>query len=343
MCMLNEIIENSNISKIASCYKRSPLQLNKIHESDSEIIKLKDKIYLAITTDSISEEIETGLYDDPWLIGWMAVTVNLSDIAAVGAKPIGLVISQIIPDNTDEIFINRLSEGISDACEEYGTHILGGDLNSGKQLIITGTATGIIENGNILTRNGIKPCDTIFISGKGGLGNAYALNKFSRTPGLTIEYKPKARIKEGILLREYATACMDTSDGVISALDQLARVNNTGFEINDYKPLLDPEALKASEYYNFPAWLFLAGQHGEFELIFSIPPQKTGEFIQKAKEINWHPLELGTATNEDTITLPLYNKTVYLDTAYIRNVFNSVNGDKSRYIEKLLQLDRQLR
>ena len=74
MRMLNEIIENSNISKIASCYKRSPLQVNKIHESDSEIIKLKDNIFLAITTDSISEEIETGLYDDPWLIGWMAVT-----------------------------------------------------------------------------------------------------------------------------------------------------------------------------------------------------------------------------------------------------------------------------
>ena len=343
MRMLNEIIENSNISKIASFYNRSPLQVNKIHESDSEIIKLKDNIYLAITTDSISEEIETGLYDDPWLIGWMAVTVNLSDIAAVGAKPVGLVISQIIPDNMDEVFIKRLSEGISDACEEFQTYILGGDLNSGSQLIITGTATGIIDNGNIMTRHGINEDDTIFISGKAGLGNAYALNKFSGTPGLTIDYKPKARIKEGILLREYATACMDTSDGVISALDQLARINNTGFEINDYEPLLDSEALKASEYYNFPLWLLLAGQHGEFELIFSIPPQKTVEFIQKAKEINWHPLELGTATKEGTITLPLYNKTAKLDTVYIRNLLNSVNGDKSRYIEKLLQLDRQLR
>ena len=343
MQMLNEIIENSNISKIASCYNRSPLQVNKIHESDSEIIKLKENFYLTITTDSISEEIETGLYDDPWLIGWMAVTVNLSDIAAVGAKPVGLVISQIIPNNTNETFLNRLSKGISDACEEYETYILGGDLNSGSQLIITGTATGIIENGNVITRKGIKPGDTIFISGKAGLGNAYALNKFSCTPGLIINYKPKARIKEGILLREYATACMDTSDGVISALDQLARINYTGFEVNNYEPLLDPEVLKASEYYNFPSWLFLAGQHGEFELIFSIPSQKTAEFLNKAKEISWNPLELGTAIKEDTITLPLYNKTANLDAAYIRNLLNSVNGDKSRYIQKLLLLDCQLR
>jgi thiamine-monophosphate kinase len=341
--MLNEIIENNNISNIASFYKRSPLQINNIHESDSEIIKLKESIYLAITTDSISEEIETCLYEDPWLIGWMAVTVNLSDIAAVGAKPVGLVISQIIPDNTDEIFIKRLSEGISDACEEYGTYVLGGDLNSGDQLIITGTATGIVENGNILTRKGIKEGDIIYISGKAGLGNAYALNKFSSMPGLTINYIPKARIKEGILLREYATACMDTSDGVISTLDQLSRINNLGFEINEFEHLLDPEALKASDYYNFPSWLFLAGQHGEFELLFSIPKEKTMSFIKKAREIEWYPLELGTATNKNTITLPLYNKTAKLDTCYIRNLLNSVSGDKSIYIEKLIQLDQQLR
>jgi thiamine-monophosphate kinase len=341
--MLNEIIENSNISKIASCYKRSPMQVNRIHESDAEIIKLNKDIYLAITTDSISEEIETGLYDDPWLIGWMAVTVNLSDIAAVGAKPVGLVISQIIPDNADDVFIKRLSDGISDACEEYNTYILGGDLNSGKQLIITGTATGTIENGHILTRKGITEGDTLFISGKAGLGNAYALSKFSNIPGLTISYLPKAKIKEGILLREYVTACMDTSDGVISTIDQLSRINNVGIAINNYENLLDAEALKAAEYYNFPSWLFLAGQHGEFELIFSIPKGKTADFLEKATIINWHPLELGTATAEKSITLPLYNKTAKLDTCYLRNLFNSVNGDKSRYIEKLLQFDQQLR
>jgi thiamine-monophosphate kinase len=116
MYLLNEIIENNAISKIASCYKRSPAQVNKIHQSDAELIKLNHDIYLAITTDCFSEEIETGLYDVPWLIGWMIVTVNFSDIAAVGAQPIGIVISQILPDNTDEEFINKLSMGISDAC-----------------------------------------------------------------------------------------------------------------------------------------------------------------------------------------------------------------------------------
>jgi thiamine-monophosphate kinase len=343
MQLLNEIIENDNISKIASCYKRSPAQLNKIHESDAEIIKLMNDLYLAITTDCISEEIETGLYDDPWLIGWMIVTVNMSDIAAVGAKPIGLVISQIIPENANKEFINKLSRGISDACEEYGTYILGGDLNSGSQLIITGTATGIIDDSIILKRSGMKKGDILFISGKAGLGNAYALNKFSERMGLSIEYKPMARVKEGMLLRKYSSSCMDTSDGVISTIDQLSRINNVGIALNDYESLLDIEALRTSEFYNFPSWLFLAGQHGEFELVFSIPENKVEEFIRKAGEINWHPIELVVATNECKISLPIYNKIVGLDTGYLRNLLNSVHGDKTLYIDKLLHYDKLIR
>jgi thiamine-monophosphate kinase len=319
------------------------MQVNKIHESDSEIIKLNYDLHLAITTDSISEEIETGLYDDPWLIGWMIVTVNLSDLAAVGAKPIGLVISQIIPDNTDDEFINKLSKGISDACKHYGTYILGGDLNSGTQLILTGTATGIIEKGNIMTRFGVKEQDSLFISGKAGIGNAFALNKFSGKTGLNVNYKPKARIKEGALLREFASACMDTSDGVISTLDQLSRINNIGIEINDYKGLLDDESFQVSQQYNFPSWLLLAGQHGEFELIFSIPEHNTREFLYRANEINWHPIKLGTPTKKCSITLPLYDKIAELDTQYIRNLLNSLQGNKSLYMKKLLQLDQKLR
>jgi len=97
MCQLNEILENKIINNLIAGFERSPNQLNHPHESDAEIIQLGN-IKLAITTDSISEEISTGLYDDPYLIGWMIVTVNISDLAAVGAIPIGILISEIIPD-----------------------------------------------------------------------------------------------------------------------------------------------------------------------------------------------------------------------------------------------------
>jgi thiamine-monophosphate kinase len=128
MYQLNEILENKVINNLISGFERSPNQLNKAHESDAEIIQL-GILKLAVTTDSISEEISTGLYDDPYLIGWMIVTVNMSDLAAVGATPIGILISEIIPKTFSEEKIKELQRGISDACKTYGTFILGGDTN----------------------------------------------------------------------------------------------------------------------------------------------------------------------------------------------------------------------
>jgi len=84
MHQLNSILENKVINKLIESFERSPMQWNKPHESDAEIIQLNDNTKLATTTDSISEEISTGLYNDPYLIGWMIVTVNMSDLAAVG-------------------------------------------------------------------------------------------------------------------------------------------------------------------------------------------------------------------------------------------------------------------
>jgi thiamine-monophosphate kinase len=102
MYQLNEILENKIIDNLIAGFERSPDQLNKPHESDAEIMQL-GTLKLAVTTDSISEEISTGLYEEPYLIGWMIVTVNMSDLTAVGATPIGILISEIIPkDFTDE-------------------------------------------------------------------------------------------------------------------------------------------------------------------------------------------------------------------------------------------------
>ena len=90
--MMQEIQENALVAQLALHMTRNPRQLNGLQESDAELITLstgKSPI-LAVTTDSIVEEIEANLYTDPFLIGWMTVMVNLSDLAAVGAESIGV-------------------------------------------------------------------------------------------------------------------------------------------------------------------------------------------------------------------------------------------------------------
>ena len=161
MHQLNSILENKVINNLISAFERSPMQLNKPHESDAEIIQLNDNTKLAITTDSISEEISTGLYDDPYLIGWMIVTVNMSDLAAVGAAPIGILISEIIPKEFEPEKIKELQKGISDACKEYNTFVLGGDTNEGEKLVLTGIAVGIIKQEKPISRMGCKPGDIL--------------------------------------------------------------------------------------------------------------------------------------------------------------------------------------
>ena len=94
MHQLKDIIENKIINDLTKSFHRSPKQLNKVHETDAEIIRLENSPNdLAITIDTISEEIKTGLYSDPYQIGWMSVMVNMSDLTAVGASTIGIVIS----------------------------------------------------------------------------------------------------------------------------------------------------------------------------------------------------------------------------------------------------------
>ena len=141
-----------------------------------------------------------------------------------------------------------------------------------KSLVLTGTAIGIIKNENTLSRVGCKPDDILYSSGKLGSGNAYAISKLISKTGSSINYKPEARIKLISSINKYATACMDTSDGLIATLDQLMRLNNVGFELKeDLEKVIDEDALKYSKNLNIPSWLLFAGQHGEFELVFTIP------------------------------------------------------------------------
>jgi thiamine-monophosphate kinase len=343
MHQLNKILENKIINNLISGFERCPHQLNNPHESDAEIIQVGE-LKLAVTTDSISEEISTGLYDDPYLIGWMIVTVNISDLAAVGAKPIGILISEIIPKDFTEKKIKQLQKGISNACKKYGIYVLGGDTNEGEKLLLTGTAIGIINNEKILSRVGCNIGDALFSSGKLGIGNAYAISKLISETGLLIKYKPAARIKECEWISKYASSCMDTSDGLISTLDQLMRLNNVGFELTtNLESLVDVEALIYSKKINIPSWLLLAGQHGEFELVFTIPQNLKHEFLKEADKNGFEPIELGEVIPEKEIRFNLYDKSVPINSGFIRNLPFETKGDVNHYLKLLLEYDSELK
>ncbi|MGH7675898.1 MAG: AIR synthase related protein, partial [Gemmatimonadales bacterium] len=157
------------IERLAAGLPRSPLQRNARHESDAELLQLPGSdALLALTVDGIVEEIARGLYTDPYLIGWMTVTASASDLAAVGAAPLGILVNAVLPPDIAAADLARLRQGIGDACAAYELPVLGGDTNSGGQLQTAACAVGVID-GVPLGRRGCAPGDRLYASGPLGL------------------------------------------------------------------------------------------------------------------------------------------------------------------------------
>src|SRR4029079_18871339 len=109
------------------------------------------------------------------------------------------------------------------------------------------------------------------------------------------EWRPCPRLAWGQALRGIASACIDTSDGVIPAVDQLARVNDVAVHVETPQThWLDPHAAAIAEKAAIPRAVFLAGPHGELELVFTVPPERLAELERVAGQLSWTPLRVGT-------------------------------------------------
>jgi thiamine-monophosphate kinase len=343
--MLNQIIENYSIETLARVFTRAPYQQNKLHQSDAELIRLPGtEITLALTMDSIVEEIETGLYSDPYLIGWMIVMANASDLAAVGARPLGILINETFSKDIAGSAKDKIQNGIEAACFNSGMYVLGGDTNISTQMEMTGCAVGYIDTGDPVTRKGCKAGDILYISDRMGAGNAFAVKQLylSDSQKCSSNYLPQSRIIEGQTLARFATSCMDTSDGFFAALDQLKRINHSGFRLEyPLDSFIHPLAYNCCKSLNLPLWLMLAGHHGEYELVFTIAKENEDSFLQAADRINWKPVRIGYVQEELTISMLDNEDTVSVDTAGVRNIFaENPGGNVQDYIIKLLNLGK---
>jgi thiamine-monophosphate kinase len=345
--MMDKILENRQIARIAAGFRKAPHKLNDIHETDAEIIDLGKGFenYLAITTDALVEEISSGLYDDPYLIGWMLAMVNFSDLAAVGADPLGLLVAVNFPPSQDNTFLDKLSVGISDACERLGTFVLGGDTNQSRALLLCGTAVGTIPKQGVIRRVGARPKDKLYLTARAGVGNVYAFLRLAQSAFRIPQgrYQPVARIVEGKLIRQFGTCCMDTSDGVIHTIDTLMRLNHCQFVLDaDWERIIHPFALQVCRAQSFPPWLVLAAVHGEFELCFTVGPQRENEFLRAAQNAGWIPLLIGEVDEGEGVTIRAKDRNIPLDTAAVRNLSDEAGSNPTAYIKHLLDIAREV-
>jgi len=337
---INKILENRTINSWVCRFNHSPSQINKPHEADAELMEIdgNNSSLLAITIDSVAEEIAEGLYQDPFTMGWVSVMTNFSDLAAVGADPLGIVMAISFDPTKGEKFRGKIAKGIAAACQELGVFVLGGDTNTARNISLTGCAFGFVPRNQRMTRVGCQAGDVVFLSRGAGSGNALGMMRLAKlSEELFPErfYRPVARIKEGQMIRKFATCCMDSSDGLLITLDQLLRVNNKGFIIKaDWEKILEANVFRFCQKTGIPYWFMAAGIHGEFELVFTIPQEKVNSFLCTASGIDFHPIRLGIVQEKPSLIFALDSgKKVAIDMAPLRNLWAPGCSDLSYCIQ----------
>lgn len=243
---------------------------------------------------SVDSSIEQRHFRGDWLnareIGYRAVTAALSDLAAMAAQPLGILVALVLPESR-RAEIEALADGIGEAVTAAGTVVLGGNVTAGEALSLTTTVLG--HAFAPLTRSGLQAGDALYVTGHfGGPGAALASWKSGhRLSDVHRERfaRPVARLREARWLADRgATAAIDISDGLASDLEQLAVASAVGMDI-------DLAAVPLVEGVNGPIAAAASGE--EYELIIGArSPMDTAGF-ERAFGI---PLTaIGRATSPD--------------------------------------------
>ena len=247
--------------------------LGGVENDDCAVIDAGER-YLVVTTDMLHRKTDFPDIMSAWQMGWMSVAVNLSDIAAMGAGPAGVLIAAGLPPEADLYFIDELFSGFGDCASYYGTRILGGDTDSHQELTITGTALGFVEKDRVIRRKGAREGDLLCTTGTlGGAGGGLLAWQEGRLDSPFIEklLEPEPRLAEGrALARSGAvTAMMDNSDGLALSISDLAGVSQVGFVVDEDALPIAPGLSEAVGKKAAQELVMSAG--GDFELVFTVP------------------------------------------------------------------------
>lgn len=214
---------------------------------------------VVVTVDALVAGVHFFPDDPPAAIGWKALAVNLSDLAAKGAKPEGFVLTLALPRGWTEGWLADFAAGLARLAGEGGCPLIGGDtVSTSGPLTISITAFGSVPAGRMVTRSGAKPGDVVLVSGTigdGALGlKAHGPDRPGWVAGLAAEHRafladrylhPRPRLALAEALQRHASAAMDVSDGLVGDLAKLLKASKAGAEVDLDAVPLSPAARAA--------------------------------------------------------------------------------------------------
>jgi thiamine-monophosphate kinase len=246
---------------------------------------------LAVTVDAVVEGVHFGAGFAPEDVGWKALAVNLSDLAAMGARPLWALCALAVPRGADPGRLLRVGRGLAACARRFGVALAGGNVTRAAELSLAVTAMGSLPRGRALRRDGARPGDRLVVSGSLG-GAALGIHPRAPASARRRQRRPEPRVELGRGLLGLATACIDISDGLLQDLGHLARASGVGAVVRIGDLPLDPELARLAAL--DPRLLELALAGGEdYELLAAVPAGRLGRARAAAARAGVRLAEIG--------------------------------------------------
>ena len=284
---------------------------------DGAVLPTAAEKSLVVTTDVLIDNVHfSETTTSPSDVGWRAAAVNLSDLAAMGASPIGITVGLGLPGETPVNWVENLYQGMTECLQRYNTKIVGGDIVRSPIISVAITAFGEVAPQRVIGRNKAKVGNAIVVTGCHGASSAglelllnpdstTSLGKNHRQALIKAHQRPRPRLDVLPILWEVADSysvvdvCgMDTSDGLADAILQVCQCSQVGAVI---------EATQISLHQAFENWLTqeqalkYALYGGEdFELLLCLPEPAANELVEK---LGNSAAVIGTITDSDKVLL----------------------------------------
>jgi len=264
---------------------------------------------IAITSDMLVEGRHFFMDANPGLLGRKALAVNLSDLAAMGAKPIGFTLSIALP-NVDIAWLEAFSKGLFAVANQYSCPLIGGDTTAGP-LTISITAFGSIPSGKAIRRSGAKVGHDIWASGT--IGDARlalaALRHEITLPESDLKqiehrmHNPTPRVELGMKIRELASAALDISDGLLGDLHHILKQSQVSAEVFlDQFPKSETLQKQSEDIQN----QFAASGGDDYEICFTAPIEKRDLIDEISTALNLPLTRIGSITEKVGAVEKLY-------------------------------------
>ena len=265
-------------------------------KDDTAVLRPPEGQEIVLSCDTIVEGVHFRKKDPPATIAHKALAVNLSDLAAKGARPYVYLLALSLPAEPPADWLESFADGLRALQERAGICLAGGDTTEAPGPVsITVSVLGLVPQGHAVLRHGAKPGDRLYVSGtigdahlglrlleKPALAKTWGLTKKDTALAIGRYRAPEPRTDLTLVVRNFAQAAIDVSDGLVLDAEKLAQVSHVGAVIEAQAVPLSAAARKAVKHDpKLLETLIAAGD--DYEIVAAVPPPSAEAFEAEAR------------------------------------------------------------